>query len=315
MVAAAGLAVAVSACGGSATPSGDSSPATSSSASPSPAASSTAAPSPTESSVTPSPSPTGALFVDVVESDLARFTDLIGLTLAEADLTAAMPLADDDVPLVAGATIEGAGFSVEQWQDTLEQEQVLGLDVKLGKNQLEKFGAGLPATWDFNSISTTDTSATLVATRDDGLRLEVASFAKPAKGEPVTEFRLVDSLSEMPMPKWITTLPTLEGGQVANIGEGVGAVSIDYFPAGAGIVSVRWRYDGDRVDEIADYLMSGAIEVAGFTLLDPDAIRIGATSFDVAAGDWQGQVVVGTAQFDGETLTDLVWLLQKGSES
>ena len=261
-------------------------------------------------SPSPVPTPTGALFADVAEVELEKFAALIGQPTT-ADVSGSLPLFTADVPLPAG-TISGAGFLMDSWQGVVTNEQMLGLDDRLSRGDLEKFGGGVPEDWKFNSISTTDTTATLVATRTaDGLRLAVATYSKPDKGEPATEVRLEAKADAMVEPAWLATLPALEGGTVAAVGEGVGEVLIDYFPAGKGLVTVRWRYEGDRLREIQDYLMSGALEVAGFELVDPDAIRIGASAFDVQAGEWSGEVVVGTTEFEGQTLTDLVWLLQK----
>lgn len=301
----------LAACGGQAAEVASSTASPSSSSSSSSSSEATASPSPSTSSATPTPTPTGALFVDVAATELEKFAALIGESVASASLGDTLPLFEEGTPLPAG-TITGAGMTVEQWQGRVDEQQVVGLDTTLGKADLEAFGAGVPQDWKFNSISTSDYSATLVATRSDGLRLEVASYTKPAKGEPATEVRLASSLDAVPEPAWLATLPALEGGEIAAIGEGVGEVRIDSFLAGAGLVTVHWRYEGDRLTEIQDYLMSGALEVAGFTLVDPDAIRIDASSFDVTAGDWTGQVVVGVTQFDGDTLTDLVWMLQKG---
>lgn len=302
----------VAGCGGQSADVSSSSAATSAAPTPSSSssASSSATPTPTSSTPTPSPTPTGALFVDVVEVDLEKFNALIGQPTT-ADLTAALPLFADSVPMPAG-DISGAGYSMDAWQGRVTDEQLLGLDVKLSRGDLEKFGGGLPEEWKFNSISTTDTTATLVATRTaDGLRLGVSTYSKPDKGGPTTQVWLETTAEAIAEPDWIATLPALEGGEISAVGEGVGEVLIDYFPAGKGLVTVRWRYEGDRLQEIQDYLMSGSLEVAGFELVDPDAIRIGASAFDVRAGDWMGEVVVGTTQFEGNTLTDLVWFLQK----
>lgn len=278
---------------------------------PSPSLTESSTPAPTETSVAPSPDPSGASFTDVAEVELAQYSTLLGQPTT-VDLAAVLPRFTADVPLPAG-TVTGAGWSMEQWQGRITGEQMIGLDAVLKKSELEKFGASVPGDWKFNSISTTDSAATLVATRTaDGLRLVVASYSKPDAGKPTTEVKLEDTADAMLEPAWLATLPTLEGGELAAVGEGVGEVLIDYVPAGNGLVTVRWRYEGDRLQEIQDYLMSGSLEVAGFTLVDPESIRIGASAFDVTAGDWSGQVVVGTTSFEGKTLTDLVWLLQKG---
>ena len=305
---------ALAACGGQGE-TASSTGATTAGASSTAAPASSAAPAPSSSSSTPTPlpSPTGAIFIDAVDASLGSLAGLLQTEPSAADLAPVLSQFDADVPDIDLGSIAGVGVWAEQWQDVVTERQMIGLDAALGTDDLEAFGAGLPSTWNFNSISTTDTSATLVATRvDDGLRLEVASYVKPDKGGPKTEVRLSREVTAMPSPRWLATLPALEGGQVVNVAEGVGRVQVDYAPAGDGLVSARWRYDGDRIEEAVEYLLSGALEVAGFELLEPDAITVGATSFEVAAGDWAGQVIVGSSEFDGQTFTDLVWLLQKG---
>ncbi|MEK9810578.1 MAG: hypothetical protein VW362_09040, partial [Candidatus Nanopelagicales bacterium] len=181
--------------------------------------------------------------------ELDKFNALIGQS-TPADLTGALPLFADSVPTPEG-TISGAGYSADSWQGRVTDEQLIGLDSKLTEGDLEKFGDGLPEEWKFNSISTTDTSATLVATRTaDGLRLGVSTYAKPDPGEPKTQVWLETTADALAEPDWMATLPALEGGEISAVGEGVGEVLIDYFPAGKGLVTVRWRYEGDRLQEI-----------------------------------------------------------------
>ncbi|MEK9738045.1 MAG: hypothetical protein VW239_12040, partial [Candidatus Nanopelagicales bacterium] len=193
--------VLVTGCGGQSADVASTSAATSSAPSPSPSSSSSSSSAtPTESSETPAPipTPTGALFVDVVEVELDKFNALIGQS-TPADLTGALPLFADSVPTPEG-TVSGAGYSADSWQGRVTDEQLIGLDSKLTEGDLEKFGDGVPEEWKFNSISTTDTSATLVATRTaDGLRLGVSTYAKPDPGEPVTQVRLettTDAIAE-----------------------------------------------------------------------------------------------------------------------
>jgi len=248
--------------------------------------------------------------VDVVEAELERLNGLIGQPTS-ADLSAALPFYTADVPLPS-AKIVGAGVFSSTWAGNTTVEQMIGLDTKLSKGDLEKFGADVSGDWKYNSISTTDNTATLVATRsEDGLTLVLGTWSEADKGEPATQVTLEQRNATPVEPAWIATLPALEGGELADVGEGIGEVRIEYQAAGDGLVTARWRYEGDRLSEVQDYLMSGALEVAGFELLDPDSIRIGASAFDVQAGDWTGEVIVGTSTFEGDTLTDLLWFLRK----
>jgi len=54
-----------------------------------------------------------------------------------------------------------------------------------------------------------------------------------------------------------------------------------------------------------------ALEAAGFTLVDPDAITVGASYFDVQAGDWTGQVIVGELMEDDGSFATVQWFLTR----
>lgn len=281
-------------------------------------ASSSSAPSPTadeSSSAAPAPSPDApeTLFVDVVDDALAPYGALIGLPAAEADLGSVLSLHDGDVPLPDGATVVGAGRSVSEWDDeTFDDEQLLGLGESLTKEDLEGYGAAAPAGWAYNSVSTTDTSSSLVMTRDsDGLRIVLMATPKPDPGQPPVEFRLEQQTSSVPEPAWLASLPTLPGGTLVAVAEGIGEVDINYTPAGGGLVSATWRYPVEQLDALIEFLASGALEGAGFTLVDPDSISFGASYIDVTAGDWTGQIVVGETVFEDSSAADLTWYLTR----
>lgn len=296
----ASLVFVLAACGGGDGGDSSASPTTSSSSPTSSAPSPT--PEPSSSTAEPSPTitPLDTLFVDVVETDLATYSEVVGT-----------PFPGSDLQIGIDATVTGAGVSFEQWQGTVTREELVGLDFSISAEDLEALGMGLSDPWRYNSISTSSTTATLVATQSDGLRLEIAAAIEPGEGRPATEVRFVSKVDAVTEPAWLATLPALPGGEIAGLGEGVGEVVIEYVPAGDGLVTVRWRYEGDRMEELQELFMSGVLEAAGFTVEDPDAIRLGATAFDVTAGDWTGEIVVGETEFEGEKLTDLVWLLQK----
>ncbi len=303
--------VCLSACGSGA---GSSSETTA----PTEVASSSSAPSPTaieSSSAAPAPTPDApdVLFVDVIDDALAPYAALIGQPAAEADLGSVLSLHDGNVPLPAGATIVGAGMSVEEWDDeSTYVEQVLGIGEELSPADLEAFGDGAPNGWTYNSISTTDSSSILVMTRDDDdLRIALKVAPKPDPGEPPTEFRLEQETGDVPQPAWLASLPVLEGGQLIAVAEGVGEAAIEFRPMGGGLVSATWRFPADQLDALMAYIASGVLEEAGFTLVDPDSISFGAAYIDVTAGEWTGQVIVGETMMDDKSFADLTWFLTR----
>ena len=304
----------LAACGSASSPSSVTTAApapdpTVSSASPSALESSSAAPAPAPDA----PDAPDDLFVDVIDEALAPYADLIGTPAAEAQLGAVLSLHDGDVPLPAGATIVGAGISVREWDDeTFDEEQILGLGKALSAKDLESFGGAAPAGWAYNSVSTTDSSSSLVMTREsDQLRLVLMATPKPEPGEPPAQLTLEGETSSVPEPAWISSLPVPDGGELVTVAEGVGQVDISFTPAGGGLISATWRYPVEQLDALVDYLSSGALESAGFVLVDPDGISFGASYIDVSAGDWTGQVIVGETVFDDYSAADLTWYLTR----
>ena len=302
------VALVLAACGGSADTASTSTVPESPSAAPS---TSSAAPSPSAEESSSAPAPNGAPFVDVVDAALAPYSALIGSPAASADLASALPLFDGDVPL-PDSGIVGAAREVEQWGDTLDAAQHIGLDAAPGKAGLEAYGAAAPSGWAYNSISTTDSSSTLVMTRDsDKLRIVYMSSKDPDPGVPPAQFWLEGDVSEMPQPAWLASLPVPAGGEVAAVAEGVGEVEINYFPAEAGLVTATWKFPGDQLESLQEFYAGGALEAAGFTLVDPDAIRVGASYFDVTAGDWTGQVIVGEFMSGEESMATVQFFLTR----
>ena len=267
-------------------------------------ASAPATPSATAEESTSAPAPTGASFVDVVDQALAPYAALVGSPAASADIASALTLFDPDVPLPEGNVV-GAGRVVDQWGETFETVQVIGLDAAPDKDALEAYGAAAPAGWDYNSISTTDSSSTLVMTRQsDSMRVVYMASKDPGPGEPAAEFRLEADASEIPQPAWLGALPVPEGGDIIAVGEGIGEVEVDYFPAVGGLVTATWRFPGEQLEALQEFYAGGALEAAGFAL-------VGASYFDVTAGDWSGQVIVGESIDGDESFATVQWFLTR----
>ena len=300
--------LALAACGGGSDGSATSAAPQSSAA----ATTTSAAPAPSEDESTSSaPAPSGAPFVDVVDQALESYSALIGQSVQSADLASALPLFDADVPLPT-ATVVGAGRVVEEWGDTLDATQMIGVDVAPSKDELEAYGAAAPQGWAYNSISTTDSSSTLVMTREsDGERIVFMSSKDPGPGVPPAEFRLESNASEIPQPVWLNSLPLPSGGELIAVGEGIGEVEVDYFPAVNGLVTATWRFPADQLEALQEFYAGDALEAGGFTLVDPDSIMVGASYFDVSAGDWTGQVIVGEIIDDDESYASVQWFLTR----
>jgi len=307
------LVLGLAACGGATSEVADTSTAPTPASTAGSSAASSAAPSPSQASSASesAPVPAGTAFVDVVDDALAAYAALIGSPASSVDLAAALPLFDPDVPLPEG-NIVGAGRVVEEWGDTLDATQMIGVDVAPNKEALEAYGAAAPQGWTYNSISTTDSSSTLVMTREsDGLRVVLMSSKDPGPGVPPAEFRLEADASEMPQPAWLASLPVPSGGDVIAVGEGIGEVEVDYFPAVGGLVTATWRFPADQLTALQEFYAADALEAAGFTLVDPDAITVGASYFDVQAGDWTGQVIVGELMEDDGSFATVQWFLTR----
>ena len=301
--------IALAACGGSSDTSVTSTAPESSAASP---ATTSASPAPSvDESASSAPAPTGAPFVDVVDEALDPYAALIGQPVQAADLASALSLFDADVPL-PGATIVGAGRVVEEWGDTLDATQMIGVDVAPSKDELEAYGAAAPEGWAYNSISTTDSSSTLVMTREsDGERIVFMSSKDPGPGVPPAEFRLESDASEIPQPAWLASLPLPSGGELIAVGEGIGEVEVEYFPAVNGLVTATWRFPVDQLEALQEFYAGDALEAGGFTFVDPDSIVVGASYFDVSAGDWTGQVIVGELMEEDESFATVQWFLTR----
>jgi len=299
---------ALAACGGGSDTSETSAAPESSAA----ATTTSAAPAPSaDESTSSAPAPAGAPFVDVVDQALEPYAALIGQPVQAADLASALPLFDADVPLPTGAVV-GAGRVVEEWGDTLDATQMIGVDVAPSKGELEAYGAAAPQGWAYNSISTTDSSSTLVMTREsDGERIVFMSSKEPGPGVPPAEFRLESDASEIPQPAWLGSLPLPSGGELIAVGEGIGEVEVDYFPAVNGLVTATWRFPADQLQALQEFYAGDALEAGGFTLVDPDSITIGASYFDVTAGDWTGQIIVGEIIDDEDSYASVQWFLTR----
>lgn len=181
----------------------------------------------------------------------------------------------------------------------------------LSPSDIENFSAALPDDWTLNSVSTSGTLTTLLATHTDRRRLVIVVDQDPPPGEAPTQVQMETAVDQVTPPPWLTTLPSLEGGEVDRFALGIGGVAVNYVAAGDGLAAATWRYSDDQTEAILGALDGGGFAASGFTVVDPDAIRIGATSRDVTANDWLGEVVVGADTFDGETTTSVSWLLRR----
>lgn len=307
-VIAAGTAVTLVACGGEVA-------VEQASVAPSTAAASTAAapaPSPTMTEASsPAPTPVGTAFVDAIDEALAPYSALIGSPASGADVAAVLPAFAGDVPLPTGSIV-GAGRVVEQWGEDLASAHMVGLDTVLSKEDLEAYGAAAPEGWAYNSISTSDSSMSLVMTREsDDLRIVYMAYRDPGAGEPQAEFSLESYASEIPQPAWLGSLPLPPGGELTAVGEGIGEVEIDFAPALNGLATATWRFPADQLESLQEFYAGGALEEGGFTLVDPDAIRVGSSYFDVTAGDWSGQVVVGEVIDGDASYSSVQWFLTR----
>jgi len=268
-------------------------------------------PTATSEEASPTPVPSGPLFVDLVDQSLATYSALIGSPVSSADITSALPRFDGDVPLPAGSIV-GAGRVVERWGDALDTVAVIGLDDAPGKEGLEQYGERAPEAWTYNSISTTDSSSTLVMTREsDGLRISYMSSVSPGPGQPPAQFRLQANATEIPQPMWLAALPVAPGGSLTSVGEGIGQVEVKGAPAGGGLVTATWRYPADQLRPLQDFYAGGVLAANGFTLVDPDSISVGASYFDVTAGDWRGQVIVGELMDGDQSYASVQWFLTR----
>ena len=246
----------------------------------------------------------------LIEAALAPYAGLLGQPVTDADISGALSSFDGDVPTPTG-DIVGVARTVQTWGDTRESTQILGLDTALSKDELESYGAAAPPGWMYNSISTTDAGMTLVMTRDDGTRVAYVSSADPGDGEPSAEFRVESTVSEMPQPAWLASLPLPEGGDLTLVGEGVGSVAVEFTRAAGGLATATWSFPSEDLEAILAFYAGGVLEQAGFTLVDPDSIVVGTSSFDVTTGPWTGTITVGELIQDEESFTAVQWLLMR----
>ena len=67
----------------------------------------------------------------------------------------------------------------------------------------------------------------------------------------------------------------------------------------------------DQLEALQEFYAGDALAAGGFTLVDPDAIMVGASYFDVSAGDWSGQVIVGELVEEDESFATVQWFLTR----
>lgn len=253
----------------------------------------------------------GPSFVDVIDGALAPYTSAIGLPADAASVGAFAPLVAD-APVPAGATISGAGRSLDASFGSVEEEQQVGLAPGITGADLEAFGTAAPAGWTQKSMSTSGTIFTLLLTNDaDGRRAVYAVQEDTANTSyPPFELRVSPTDGTLVEPAWAAALPRREGGELVEVVEGVGDVSVGFAVAGNGYVSARWRYPEASLPDLEAYLESGVVESAGFTF-DRDLFNGFQEMVDITAGDWVGTVIIGQATVNDEVFYDLVWTLQR----
>lgn len=144
-------------------------------------------------------------------------------------------------------------------------------------------------------------------------RLVVRGSDAPEPGEPSLQIELEQRAAEIPVPTWKVSLPTLEGGVLTDVREGLGVVeSFGTVPQG-GYIEMREFYDVDRFAELEAFFASGIIESAGFEYEDTPfnnfSIRV-----DISNGDWAGTVGVGEIVIGDELAGyQLIWLLSRAA--
>ncbi|MFK7920041.1 MAG: hypothetical protein AB8G14_18345 [Ilumatobacter sp.] len=144
-------------------------------------------------------------------------------------------------------------------------------------------------------------------------RMVIRGVDAPEPDEPSLQVRLEQRTADVAVPSWKTSLPTLEGGVLSDVREGLGVVeSFGTIPQG-GYIEMREFYDVDRFAELEAFFASGIIESAGFDYEDTPfnnfSIRI-----DISSGDWSGTVGVGEIVIDGELAGyQLIWSLSRAA--
>jgi hypothetical protein len=253
----------------------------------------------------------GPSFVDVVDGALVPYSAAVGAPADAASVGAFAPLAAD-APFPAGATISGAGRSLDATFGSVEEEQLVGLTPSITGADLEAFGAAPATGWTQSSMSTSGSIFTLLLTNASDGRRAVYVVQEDAANTayPPFELRVSPTDGTLVEPAWAAALPRTDGGELVEVVEGVGDVGAGFVVAGNGNVSARWRYPEASLPDLEAYLESGVVESAGFTF-DRDLFNGFQQMVDITAGDWVGTVIIGEATVNGEVFYDLVWTLQR----
>lgn len=254
----------------------------------------------------------GPAFVDVADDALAIYAATVGQPATVELLSPALPGLTADLPLPAGLTVAGSGRIVELWDGMVDDEQVASFAEQFAAADLEAFGAGVSGGWTQASLATSGSLTTLLLTpAGNASRLSyVADADATASGSAPLELRFVPAESTMPEPAWLASLPHLDGGELTEVVEGVGTVTMYFGPADNGFVSARWRYPADALEALNSFLGSGVVEAAGFTY-DKDLFNGFQNMVDVSAGEWTGTVLIGEAMIGDDVFYDLVWSLSR----
>lgn len=126
-------------------------------------------------------------------------------------------------------------------------------------------------------------------------RLVLTSDIAPDPDESDVKISVEFEPDTMPETPWMAGLPIPEGGRLVEVLEGMGLVKDFGRPGGNGTITARWSYPVEAVPDLVEFLNSGVVGAAGFEHEDLTVTADDPTDrFDVAIGDWEGQLIVST---------------------
>lgn len=264
------------------------------------------------------------------------FTEAVNVRMDELAVTFGLPVSADavvpifelpaDFPYPAGA-ITGIfhEYSLDERIDgelQVEEERHVGIDAPGDATTVDSVllavESGPETRWERKSFQRDSFNNDLYTAPplDGGElndRLVIRGVDAPEPDEPSLQVRLEQRTADVAVPSWKTSLPTLEGGVLSDVREGLGVVeSFGTVPHG-GYIEMREFYDVNRFAELEAFFASGIIESAGFDYEDTPfnnfSIRI-----DTSSGDWSGTVGVGEIVIDGELAGyQLIWSLSRAA--
>lgn len=248
-------------------------------------------------------------FVDLVDASLEPYEALVGQPADASTVASALP-AFAGVPMPAGLTIAGAGRATSTWDGEVTEDQTVSFAEPVDAAALEQFAGTVSGGWRKASSATSGSLTTVLLLGPGGERVSFVADAAPLPGEAALRATAAVSDATMPDPGWMGGLPRRSGGELVEVVEGVGSVSLYGGPAQDGMVFARWRYPASARDALNAELAGGAIADAGFTY-DADGFNGFESLVEVTAGGWTGSVLVGEALVDDEVAYDLVWSLTR----